>query len=469
MMAWTISKGSPMAAPDKPTINAEYLRYVERNSALIRDTLDLLQCQPIFFVGSGIPKRYFKSPGWLELLKIVSKRIGIDDADFNYMLQKCDGGAIPLGQLLQDNVFEWAWKKGKSHFPKEYFETEIHRSCFLKHLACKEIDALQPKKNQIGKLPLFAEIELLKATNPHAIITTNYDNFMEKIFDGHEPIIGEKVIRYNLNMIGEIFKIHGSTDDPKTIVLTSDDYENYRQKKKYISAKLLTYLAEHPVFIFGYGFGDPNVTEIIEDVGEIIGGEERFISNIFYVQWDANVQKSVSFREEYVVGTGDRQYRVRAIVADEFSWIFEAISQEREIGAINVRTLRAIASRMYKIIRTDIPRKQFEVNYDTLEGLAESEADLPHLLGLVEANNANLAHPYVLTQVGQQLGFKSWHGARQLIERIQAEKGVSIVGTDNRYHCAVKGGAKTIFHKYSKEAVSLLKKVKDGMPYVIAI
>jgi hypothetical protein len=457
-----------MAAPDK-SVNAEYLRYVERNGALIRDTLDLLQCQPIFFVGSGIPKRYFKAPGWLELLKIVAKRIGIDDAEFNYMLQKCDGGAIPLGQSLQDNAFEWAWKRGKPQFPKEYFETEVHRSCFLKHLACREIASLQPKKTQIAKLPLFEEIELLKATNPHAIITTNYDNFMEQIFEGYEPIIGEKVIRYNLNMIGEIFKIHGSTDDPQTIVLTSDDYDNYRQKKKYISAKLLTYLAEHPVFVFGYGFGDPNVTEIIEDVGEIIGGEERFISNIFYVQWDPSVQKSTSFREEYVVGTGDRQYRVRAIVADEFSWIYKAISQEREIGSINVRTLRAIASRMYKIIRTDIPRKQFEVNYDTLEGLAESEADLPHLLGLVEANNANLAHPYVLTQVGQQLGFKSWHGARQLIERIRADKGVSIVETDNRYHCAVKGGAKTIFHKYSKEAVSLLQKVKDGGPYTLSI
>lgn len=340
-----------MSVEGTPAVNAEYLRYVERNSVLIRDTLDLMQCQPIFFVGSGIPRRYFKSPGWIELLKIVSRRIGVDDADFNYMLQKCGGGAIPLGQLLQDNVFEWAWKKGKAIFPKEYFETEVHKSCFLKYVACKEIESLQPKKAQIAKLPLHAELELFRATNPHAIITTNYDNFMEQIFEGFEPIVGEQVIRYNLNMIGEIFKIHGSTDDPKSIVLTADDYENYRQKKKYISAKLLTYLAEHPVFVFGYGFGDPNVTEIIEDVGEILGGDERFISNIFYVQWDSNIKQSNAFREEYVVGSGDRQYRVRAIVADEFSWIFKAIAQEREIGSINVRTLRAVASRMYKIIR----------------------------------------------------------------------------------------------------------------------
>jgi hypothetical protein len=32
------------------SVNAEYLRYIERTGALIRDTLDEMQCQPIFFV-----------------------------------------------------------------------------------------------------------------------------------------------------------------------------------------------------------------------------------------------------------------------------------------------------------------------------------------------------------------------------------------------------------------------------------
>jgi len=249
----------------------------------------------------------------------------------------------------------------------------VHKSCFLKHLVCHEIAGLTPKKSQLAKLPLGDELKLLRATHPHAIITTNYDNFLEQIFEGYEPIIGEKVIRYNLNMVGEIFKIHGSTDEPTTIVLTADDYENYRQKKKYITAKLLTYLAEHPVFVFGYGFGDPNVKEIIEDVGEIIGGEERLIANIFYVQWQSDISSIEKLREEYVVGTSERQYRVRAIVADNFDWIYRAIGQERELGSINTRVLRAVASRMYKLIRTDIPRKQFEVDYNTLEGVVDSE------------------------------------------------------------------------------------------------
>jgi hypothetical protein len=78
---------------------------------------------------------------------IVAKKIGVDDAEFNYLVQKHGGGAIPLGQALQDHAFEWAWKKGKASFPKEYFETEVHRSCFLKHLACDAIASIQPTAN----------------------------------------------------------------------------------------------------------------------------------------------------------------------------------------------------------------------------------------------------------------------------------------------------------------------------------
>jgi hypothetical protein len=344
------------------SLNAEYLRYVERTSALIRDTLDEMQCQPIFFIGSGIPKRYYGSLGWLDLLQEIATQMGIAEDEFNYLMQKHNQAAIPLGQDLQERAFEWAWKAGKSKFPPTYFKTEVHRSQFLKHMACEILAKRVPKEAAVKKLPLYEEIALLQATTPHAIITTNYDNFLEVLFQGYEAIVGEKVIRYNLNMVGEIFKIHGSTDDASTLVLTHDDYENYREKKKYISAKLLTYLAEHPVFILGYGFGDPNVTSIIEDVGEIIGGDDRFIKNIFYIHWNGSVHEQNSFREEYVVGSGAKQYRVRAIESNEFSWIYSAISQERQIKTINVRTLRAVASRMYKLIRTDIPRRQFEVN-----------------------------------------------------------------------------------------------------------
>ena len=448
-----------------------YERYQERNNGLVRDTLDAMECQPIFFIGSGLSKRYFGAPNWRELLTQAASMIGLSDEEFAYYHQKANGNLIELGSMLEELAFEWAWTTGRERFPVEYFSVEAHRSIFLKKMCCDIISSLTPPKDDIGKVIFAEEIELLRKTNPHAIITTNYDSFVESVFPDYEPIVGERVIRSNLNLFGEIFKIHGSVSEPETIVLTSTDYDNYRQKKKYISSKLLTYLAEHPVFIFGYGFGDPNVNGIIQDVGEIIGGSERFIQNIFYVQWHDQIDDKVSLRDEYVIGSGDGQYRVRAIVATEFDWIFRSISQERELKPINTKLLRALASRTYKLIRSDIPRRKFEVDYGTLEAVLDNQGELPRLLGIVAADNSNLNHPFVLTQVGSQLGFPGWHGARRLIERIFREKGVNITASDNIYHCAVRSGNKenSVVRKYSKEAVILLKKVRDGLEYSIKL
>lgn len=313
-----------------------------------------------------------------------------------------------------------------------------------------------------------AEVRLFKASNPHAIITTNYDRFLEDVFEGFETVVGDKVIKYNLNLVGEIFKIHGSTDDPETVVINSEDYRDYRIRKKYISAKLLTYLTEHPVFIFGYGFNDPNISEIIQDVGEIIGNN-GFIENIFYVNWVPDIEKQASLAEEYVVGSGTQQYRVRAVTTHDFSWVFKAISQDRELNPINTKILRALAARTYRLIRRDIPQKVVEVDYKNLESILDVDEQLPKLLGIVSSNNSNMTHPYTISQLGRRLGYPGWHGARKLIEKVNRQKSVNIVASDNRYHCSVKTGDKSRTGKYSKEALSLLERVRDDQDYDVNI
>ncbi|RFC67386.1 SIR2 family NAD-dependent protein deacylase [Mesorhizobium denitrificans] len=443
----------------------EYRRYIERQDALIRNTLTELEVQPVFFVGAGMSKRYFSAPSWIDLLKAVADKIGMTNEEFAFLVQNHSGRPIDIGTELEGRAFQWAWDKGKNQFPAKMFDEKGSRDAFFKHLVASYIEGISPNAEEIQKLDLIEEITLLREANPHAIITTNYDGFLEELFEGYEPVIGEQVIRSNLNLIGEIFKIHGSMSDPQTLVITGEDYRDYREKKMYISAKLLTYLAEHPVFIFGYGFGDPNVTEIIQDVGRIIGDDSKFISNIFYVQWDPSASEMKNFQEEYVVGSGDKQYRVRAIIAGEFSWVFKAIAQEREFKPINTKLLRALAARTYKLIRTDIPMRKVEVDYGMLEAVADKADELPRLLGIAPATNTNLTHPFILSQVGQQLGFPGWHGARQLIEKVAKETGVNILENDNNYHCAVKTGHKNVTHKYSKAMADLLLKVVKGEPF----
>ena len=192
-------------------VNAvEYKRYVEKMDALIRDTLHEMECQPIFFIGSGIPKRFLSTPSWMELLKLISVYVDMKDDEFNYISQKHDGNAILIADELQVIAFEWAWKNRPPIFPRNYYEAGSDKSLFLKKISCEIIDQIFVENLATAKEN--PEFSLLRQSNPHAIITTNYDKFLEEAFEGYEPVIGEKVIKYNLNMIGEIFKIHGSTD-----------------------------------------------------------------------------------------------------------------------------------------------------------------------------------------------------------------------------------------------------------------
>ncbi|MCF5965820.1 hypothetical protein L2196_24335, partial [Xanthomonas perforans] len=57
----------------------------------------------------------------------------------------------------------------------------------------------------VGKLSpeLIAEIAALKAMSPHSIITTNYDQLLEPLFDGYEPVVGQQIIKKGYLSIGE--------------------------------------------------------------------------------------------------------------------------------------------------------------------------------------------------------------------------------------------------------------------------
>jgi hypothetical protein len=132
--------------------NPEYARYVERTDALIRDTLDRLECQPVFFVGSGFSKRYFGAPGWIELLGRVAATAGFEQTEFQYLVQKHDGNEIAIGDALQEIVFEWAWKKGKNYFPKSLFSEATDGSAYIKFACLRNTEGAPTNKEATRKI-----------------------------------------------------------------------------------------------------------------------------------------------------------------------------------------------------------------------------------------------------------------------------------------------------------------------------
>ncbi len=443
--------------------------YIDKKRDEIRSLLKEYECQPILFIGSGIPRRYFDAPNWSELLKYVFANVPLKDGKgYEYHYQDNNGDLIEIGTKLSEVVFDWAWGDGRSKFSDDLFGEDSEKDFFIKKFICSHLDSITPLVDSISDKTTVSEISALRDVRPHAIITTNYDFFLENVFVGYEPITGQRILRYNTNSFGEIYHIHGDTSDFKSLVLTRRDYDEWNIKKKYISAKLLTYFAEHPVFIFGYNIGDPNVKSILKDIGEIVSEKDGLIPNVYQVVWHSAPIDGVMPDYE-MINIDGREFRIKAIHTNELKWVFDALCNKSPLTSVNPKLVRALAARTLKLVRSDIPSGKVTVDYSALEKVANDYDCLPSLLGISVVDNPNLSHPLILTQVAEKLGFSNWKPADDLIKRVNREKGIDIKASDNRYHCRIKTGRSknSASRKWSHETVDLLSKVKSDEPYEV--
>ncbi|SOD21186.1 SIR2 family protein [Nitrosomonas ureae] len=449
-----------------------YSDYRKQRIESIGNCLSELGCQPIIFAGAGLSRRYVGGPSWFELLEAVVKQNPkiIDSIAFLY--QKYQGNLFEVGEQLIPSFHSWAWAEGREHFDDSLFSTLSRSEEFIKFFVAKYIKDLMPVElTKDIEVSLKREIEQLKAIRPHSIITTNYDTLCEDIFPEYTRIVGQKIIKASGISIGEIFKIHGCVTDYKEIVLTTKDYENWTNKKKYLSAKLLAYFLEHPVLIVGYKAQGPNVLAILRDIDEIIANPGSLVPNIFYLIYDQDIKENSKPSSDILLDLGNgNSMRINAIYANDFSWVFKAFEANSSLEHVNPKLLRALIARTYDLVRHDIPRMGVQVDFATLEQVAASDESLPKLLGITGLSNPtmyNAAYPYTLTAVAKKLGYDTWHYADQLHSKIVNDKEISVKQSDNQYHITVKAGDKTAFHKYSEAFVELLRKVQGGKTYEV--
>lgn len=439
----------------------DYISYKAKYTNQIKELLAQTGARPVLFLGSGITKRYLDGPGWIELLQVVAGQADIDNERFNFLAQKSAGDMANLGSALIDPIHEWAWKKGKNVFPSHCFLPTADKSIFLKTLVSEHLRKLSDHHTAAN---LNSELTLLQRVAPHAVITTNFDNLAPQLFSDFERIVGEKIIPLSMMITGELFQIHGSIDDPSSIVLTRADYDRFRIKRKYISSKMMTYFAEYPIFIFGYGLGDSNVNEIIGDLAEALEDQDGLLSNVFYIEWVEDVLKERSLREEYAVPnpSGGSSLRVKTIVTDEFGWVLEALADFASPVRINTKILRHLAARVVDLVRTDLPKQEIEIDYKKVEALSESPKELALVLGISNVQNPNIEYPYCLTEVATKLGYTSWQKLQPLITEGNEKIGYDLKSGDNKYHLAVRNGLKGVTRRFSEEFVQLLQSIRDS-------
>ncbi len=462
---------SPTGTGVAEKAGSKYDQYKSEIAGDIGACVNRLGCQPILFVGSGLSRRYFGAPSWDELLTHLAGLCPLIDKDYAYYKQTLKS-QLATGEEFARLYQQWAWSSGRSKFPAEMFGSDVPEQAYIKFQIARHLQSLTPSSvDAIKDASLAGEIAAIQNIRPHTVITTNYDSFMEVVFPDYEAIIGQQVYRRSSLSIGEVFKIHGCVSDPQSLVFTQTDYEYFTKRKKYLSAKLLTYFSEHPLLFVGYGASDPNIKAILSDIDEALPISGGVIPNVYILEWKSTINAGETPARERLVEVGDfKSVRIKSIEATNFRWVFDAFGAHHTLEGVSPKVLRAILARSYDLVRRDIPRKTVEADFQMLENAVESREQFARLFGVTTISDPSALsaqYPYTLTDAAKKLGGKTWHHADKLIARVKEEKGIDIRAGDNRFHRAEKYGAKNIIRKYSEAAISLLGKVERGDPYEV--
>ncbi|EQC0825030.1 SIR2 family NAD-dependent protein deacylase [Escherichia coli] len=433
----------------------------------IKSCLEGLQVQPILFMGAGVSQRYLKAPDWENLLKYLAETCPLITRPYGYYSQTRNDNKPMIASDFSESYAEWAWDVGTSRYPEQYFNGKSSKDIYIKHEIATLLNNLSDSVD-FSAMEYTEEIEKLKKVRPHAIITTNYDDLLEKIFDNYQPIVGHNVVTVNYTTYGEIMKIHGSSKEPESIIITNEDYVEFYKRKKYISAKLLTYFVEHPLFFIGYSINDENIKAILSDIDEIIAPNNALIPNIYLVSFSPECEGTGSHQKEILIGVGEnKSIRIKVIYANDFGWIYDALSSNTPEISVNPKLVRALLARTYTFASQSLVKQELPYDFEMLKNIAEQDNVLAKLYGIAELNNGqalNASYPYTISELAKLLDMGSWHYVHKVLERIHKETGFNIKSSDNNYHVLVKTGKEGV-HKYSPAAFELIKKILNGQKY----
>jgi len=111
-----------------------------------------------------------------------------------------------------------------------------------------------------------------------SILTTNYDDFVERAFEEAARPYCKIVNDVDLTRgraLGavEIIKLHGCLQEsPDSIVLCATDYRDYEAKRPLLAIKARLRFCEHSTLFLGFSLTDPNVNEMLDWVRDRSGG-----------------------------------------------------------------------------------------------------------------------------------------------------------------------------------------------------
>lgn len=310
---------------------------------------------PILFVGTGLSLRYLKhSYTWDQLLQHISHELKgnheyyLDLKSRHYENYKYDYAAIASDLENEFNKDLMNDRDGKFKEINDSFYTNmsngINISRFKIYISTlfQDTEVNEEIKDEINELKKIRK-------NIGSIITTNYDCFIEKIFE-FNPLIGNDILLSN--PYGSVYKIHGCITAPEKIIITKSDYNNFEQKYELIRAQLLSMFIHNPIIFIGYSINDENIRKLLKTIFTYVPDNtelaNKIKSNFLLVEYEKD-SNSIEVYEHDINIDSETTIRVNKIKTDNFTAIYEAISNlQLPVSAMDIRKVQNVVKEIYE-------------------------------------------------------------------------------------------------------------------------
>lgn len=345
---------------------------------------------PFLFIGSGFSRRYLNIPTWENLLKHMATITYEDKFGFiraeneaikkynketnynKYMTCLCD--------IISDDLDKIWYTADKFEVSRNKYENLI----LQQHVPPIKIEIAEYINGFSEYLPgVEEELVSLNKLSTHSIsgiITTNYDNLLERVFGYETYTSQEEILFHSKYEVGEIYKIHGSSSVPESILINTADYTKIEEKHKYISAKLLTIFLEHPIFFIGYSIGDEDIRSVLNDIQLCLNAEQlkEVADRLFYVVWDPD-EKLFKEATHTITFDSGRSLTIRQITLGNYSLLYDVLAQNK--SKYPIKMIRHVKEDMYNLLLTNDPDQRMMLSLPSENMTAEELKKIEFVYG----------------------------------------------------------------------------------------
>jgi NAD-dependent SIR2 family protein deacetylase len=240
-------------------------------------------------LGAGISRQAKKSafPNWRGLLDFLISR-----ALTKKYVKKKEGDE--MSRLLDKGQYLMVAEQLRYNLPTDEYTT-----------------LLKEAFNPAGAAPTEIHEAIFRLYAP-LILTTNYDQLIE---DAYAKAYGKTANVYTYRGASEvqqslqirqltdrpiIFKLHGSIDEPSSIILTEQDYRKLIYQETGYRTVLSAIFVTHVVLMVGFSFSDRELTLMLETLRVSLKNQSS-PDYIFLPEADAGEVESRRFREDFGV------------------------------------------------------------------------------------------------------------------------------------------------------------------------